>query len=116
MSACAYHRWKQTACKKGCEGKGNLPNKFSSTFIVSLRHHFKNKKHFSEEKKLQESIKLYAKFLEDDNCDFGRGWGYNLLSDDDPIWREPEFQRQVSKYMHHSGLFIVFVGLTCWKE
>jgi hypothetical protein len=102
FAACAFHKWIRHQCVSSCQGRQKLPSKFSASFIHNLNANLKYKK-LNEEEKLEETVKLYEKFQAADFIDLGRGWGYNLLSEDDPIWKERDFEKMILKYIPHSG-------------
>jgi len=82
-------------------GRNELPNTLPTAFLSFASSSFSN--HNCANNRVEAIVDLYSKFKVQDNQDFQRSWGYSLLLQDDPIFEEVGFKKQVMKNISHIG-------------
>jgi hypothetical protein len=99
QKVCAFHSWRKKKCEETCKGRTELPLQFSTTFTSSLNF----RKSQTTVEQLEETINQWNKFKTNDFVDYNRDWGNELLTKDDPIWLNKEFQKDTLIWASHPG-------------
>jgi hypothetical protein len=81
--SCSFHRWYKKTCPQGCIGLLKLPTTLPSNFTVLLSKKMKN---VAPERKIEIAVEEWKKFHIQDQTNFIRGWGFDILPADHPIW------------------------------
>eukprot|EP00027_Filamoeba_sp_ATCC50430_P004113 CAMPEP_0168563294 /NCGR_PEP_ID=MMETSP0413-20121227/12601_1 /TAXON_ID=136452 /ORGANISM="Filamoeba nolandi, Strain NC-AS-23-1" /LENGTH=227 /DNA_ID=CAMNT_0008594821 /DNA_START=24 /DNA_END=707 /DNA_ORIENTATION=- len=107
---CSFHRLRQRKCYEECKGRMIFKEEFSKSFITRYSEELKirkKQKKLTEEEQLDIAIELWEKTKEKDEVDFIRGWGFQLLAEDDPCFKEKE-------YINEAVQFISSYGISIW--